>query len=124
MIHLPQGDRTLVSGPRHQSLLEQSLLSVVIPMLDEAENLKPLFDRLLPALDRIGMETEIICVDDGSGDETLARLKAMRARMPSLKIISFSRNFGKEVALAAGLRYARSLWWHRRRCRRARVTSV
>ena len=82
------------------------MLSIVIPMLDEAENLRPLFDRLFPVLDRIGMATEIICIDDGSRDETLARLKAMRARTPSLKIISFSRNFGKEVALAAGLRYA------------------
>ncbi len=107
MIHLPQGDRTLVSGPRHQSALERSLLSVVIPMFNEVENLEPLFDRLFPVLARLGMETEIICVDDGSRDETLARLKAIRARTPSLKIISFSRNFGKEVALAAGLRYAR-----------------
>lgn len=107
MIHLPQSDRSLVSGPRHQSLLERPLLSIVIPMLNEAENLKPLFDRLLPVVDRLGMETEIICVDDGSGDETVALLKAMRARTPSIKIISFSRNFGKEVALAAGLRYAR-----------------
>ncbi|MFO1154471.1 MAG: glycosyltransferase family 2 protein [Rhodospirillales bacterium] len=107
MIHLPQGDRTLVSGPRNQSPLERPLLSVVVPMLDEADNLKPLFDRLFPVLDRIGMETEVICVDDGSRDQTLDRLKAMRARNPRLKIISFSRNFGKEVALAAGLRYAR-----------------
>ncbi len=95
-----------MSGPRYQSLLERPLLSVVIPMLDEAENLKPLFDRLLPVLERIGMATEIICIDDGSADGTLARLKAMRARASNLKIISFSRNFGKEVALAAGLRYA------------------
>ena len=106
MIHLPQGDRTLVTGPRYQSLLECPLLSVVVPMLDEAENIEPLFDRLFPVLERIGIATEIICIDDGSTDETLARLKAVRVREPNLKIISFSRNFGKEVALAAGLRYA------------------
>jgi Glycosyltransferases involved in cell wall biogenesis len=76
-------------------------------MLDEGANVEPLFVRLLPVLDRIGMAYEIICVDDGSRDDTVARLKALRADEPALRIVCFSRNFGKEVALAAGLRYAR-----------------
>jgi glycosyltransferase involved in cell wall biosynthesis len=107
MIHLPEGDRDLKSSPRYQSLADSALLSVVIPMLDEGDNVEPLFDRLLPVLDRIGMASEIICVDDGSSDDTLARLKTLRRLHPQVKIISFSRNFGKEMALAAGMRCAR-----------------
>lgn len=95
------------SGPRRESLAERPLLSIIIPMLDEGANVEPLFARLLPVLDRIDMASEIICVDDGSADDTVARLKAMRAHEPQIHIVSFSRNFGKEVALAAGLRYAR-----------------
>lgn len=95
------------SGPRFGSLASRPLLSIVIPMLDEAANIDPLFARLLPVLDRIGMASEIVCIDDGSRDDTVARLKALRAHDARLRIVSFSRNFGKEVALAAGLRYAR-----------------
>jgi polyisoprenyl-phosphate glycosyltransferase len=83
------------------------LLSVVIPMHNEADNVEPLLDRLIPVLDRIGGPTEIVAIDDGSRDETVFRLKACRAVEPRLKIVCLSRNFGKEVALAAGLAYAR-----------------
>lgn len=95
------------SGPRLGSLASRPLLSIVVPMLDEGANVEPLFARLLPVLDRIGMASEIICIDDGSRDDTVARLKVLRACEARLRIVSFSRNFGKEVALAAGLRYAR-----------------
>jgi polyisoprenyl-phosphate glycosyltransferase len=81
-------------------------LSVVIPMHNEEENVEPLLGRLLPVLERIGMHAEILCVDDGSDDGTFARLQICRAREPALKILRLSRNFGKEVALAAGLAHA------------------
>lgn len=95
------------SGPRLRSIPERPLLSVVIPMRDEGGNIEPMFARLRPVLERIGMASEIICIDDGSCDDTVARLKAVRIGDPRVKIVCFSRNFGKEVALAAGLRYAR-----------------
>ena len=95
------------SGLRFQSPSGRQLLSIVIPMRDEAANSEPMFARLLPVLDRIGMDSEIICIDDGSSDDTVARLKALRRQWPQIRIVSFSRNFGKEVALAAGLQYAR-----------------
>lgn len=78
-------------------------LSVVLPMKNEARNLAALFDRLVPVLTELGLAYEIIAVDDGSGDDTLARLKAMRLDLPELKIVSLSRNFGKEIGVAAGL---------------------
>lgn len=83
------------------------LLSVVIPLHNEAPNLDALFARLTVVLERTGMEWEIVCVDDGSSDDTLPRLAARHAREPRLRVIGLSRNFGKEIAVAAGLRFAR-----------------
>ena len=84
------------------------LLSVVIPMKNEAQGLDRLFARLLPVLEGLlGMSFEVIAVDDGSTDETFARLRALSAGNPAVKAVSFSRNFGKEIAVYAGLAHAR-----------------
>ncbi len=91
-------------------------LSVVLPMYNEKANLQSLFDRLYCVLDELAFSAsacgdiltfEFICIDDGSSDGTAEALKALRVSEPRLKIIRLSRNFGKEVALAAGLRHAR-----------------
>lgn len=82
------------------------LLSVVVPMRNEGRNIHPLLERLVPVLDRIAMEAEIVCIDDGSDDDTVAVLGECRKQEPRLKVVRLSRNFGKEVALAAGLAYA------------------
>jgi len=82
-----------------------SLISVVIPVLNEAQGLEPLLARLCPVLERIG-DWEIVFVDDGSTDATLDRLRAARQSEPRVKAVALSRNFGKEIAIAAGLRYA------------------
>jgi glycosyltransferase involved in cell wall biosynthesis len=82
------------------------LISVVVPVLNEAAGLKALLDRLRPVLERIGA-WEIVFVDDGSSDGTLGLIRSAHATDPRIKAISFSRNFGKEIAIAAGLRYVR-----------------
>lgn len=79
------------------------VLSVILPMRNEARGLDRLFQRLVPVMDGIGLPYEIIAIDDGSGDDTLARLKQARAGLANLKIVSLSRNFGKEIAVTAGL---------------------
>ena len=81
-------------------------LSIVIPIHNEAANLDEFFRRLLAVLERLAVSYEVVCVDDGSTDETLARLLERRARDPRIKILSLSRNFGKEVALSAGIEHS------------------
>ena len=83
------------------------LLSVVVPMHNEEEGLQLLFARLTAVLEAITADYEIICVDDGSFDGTLASLIRHNERDPRIKVVSLSRNFGKETALSAGLDFAR-----------------
>lgn len=83
------------------------VLSVVIPMYNEEDGLSVLLDRLCPVLDALGESYEIVCIDDGSRDGTLAALKAAQERIPQIVAVELSRNFGKESALSAGLDLAR-----------------
>lgn len=82
-------------------------LSVIIPVHNEGANIAPLCERLLPVLDRIASAWEVVFVDDGSQDETLERIREIGRREPRIGAVSFSRNFGKEIAIAAGLDHAR-----------------
>jgi glycosyltransferase involved in cell wall biosynthesis len=81
-------------------------LSVVVPMYNEAANLSQLFERLVAVLNRLNISYEIVCVNDGSTDNTLVDLLKYHQRMPFIKVVELSRNFGQEVALTAGLDYA------------------
>ena len=83
------------------------VLSVVIPCYNEGENVPLLFGRLMPALHALGVSIEVICVNDGSSDDTLDRLRAVQRDEPALRIVDLSRNFGKEKALSAGLAHTR-----------------
>src|SRR5215472_4301708 len=78
-------------------------LSIVVPMHDEAQVLDAFFERIEAATRALGVEVEIICVDDGSRDATLAGLLARAAADPQVKVVALARNFGKEAALTAGI---------------------
>jgi glycosyltransferase involved in cell wall biosynthesis len=78
-------------------------LSVVLPLLNEAENLKPLHARLAAALNGIGCDYELIFVNDGSTDSSLRELQRLAASDPHVKFLSLTRNFGHEIASTAGL---------------------
>jgi glycosyltransferase involved in cell wall biosynthesis len=80
-------------------------LSVVVPVFNEAENIEPLLRRLLPVLERCVASFEVIFVDDGSTDATLACLHKAHSADARIRGVSLSRNFGKEIAIAAGLDY-------------------
>ena len=82
------------------------MLSLVIPMHDEADSLAVLFHRLDKTVKQLGLDLEIICVDDGSQDETYERLVERARTDPRLKLVALTRNFGKEAALTAGIEAA------------------
>ena len=82
------------------------LLSLVVPMFDEAQVLGDFVSRCEAALRGLG-DYEIVCVNDGSRDDTLARLLEYRGRDPRIKVVNLSRNFGQQPALCAGLSLCR-----------------
>lgn len=82
------------------------LLSIVLPVYNEQEVLPALFQALPPVLARIGWDYELIFIDDGSRDSTRAILNAEAAKDDRVKILAFSRNFGQQAAITAGLDFA------------------
>ncbi len=81
-------------------------LSIVVPMWNEEDSIDIFFEKIEPVLGGICENYEIICIDDGSTDSTLALLTAHRVRDPRIKVLCLSRNFGKDIALSAGLNHA------------------
>jgi glycosyltransferase involved in cell wall biosynthesis len=78
-------------------------VSIVIPVFNEAQNLRALAARLALAVDACDVSYEAIFVDDGSSDESLEILRDLCVEEPRFRALSLSRNFGKEVAIVAGL---------------------
>ena len=84
-----------------------NLISVVVPIFNEEDSLEDLFSRLLTVFQKANLPYEIICVNDGSRDQSLAQLIEFHYQNAAIKVINLSRNFGKEVALTAGIDFAR-----------------
>lgn len=82
-------------------------LSIVVPLYNEEEVIEQLLSRLTGSADAAGVDYEIIFVDDGSRDNTLAKIRKGCDADHRLKFISFSRNFGHQAAITAGLEHAR-----------------
>ena len=81
-------------------------ISIVIPVLNEVENVPLLFDHLTKSIKDLPYTFEILFVDDGSTDGTFLAIKDLQQRNKHVKALSFSRNFGHQAALTAGLRHA------------------
>jgi len=82
------------------------LLSVVVPLYNEEENIELLYDELKGVLQSIGNKHEIIFIDDGSSDTSLELLRAIQGRDDSVVVVSFRKNFGQTAAMSAGFDYA------------------
>ena len=83
------------------------VLSVIVPAYNEDAVLTAFHRRLAATLDRLGEPAEVLYVNDGSDDRTLAVVGRLRAADPRVAVLDLSRNFGKEIALTAGLHHAR-----------------
>ena len=83
------------------------LLSLVVPVFNEEESIDLFLTTVEPFLERAGLRFEIVFVNDGSRDDTLAHLLDCSALDPRIRVVNLSRNFGKEAALTAGIDHAR-----------------
>ncbi len=92
---------------REQGAARRPTLSLVVPAYNEQEVLPEFHRRATAALDGLGMSYEVVYVNDGSADRTLDVLRDMQQRDPRTVVVSLSRNFGKEIALTAGLDHTR-----------------
>ena len=79
-------------------------ISLVVPCFNEQDNIGPFYDAILEVFGDIPATFELMFVDDGSSDSTFERIQALHEKDDRVKCISFSRNFGKEAALFAGIR--------------------
>lgn len=82
-------------------------LSVVVPIKNERDNIKPLVDEIIQALTPTGWEYEIIYVDDGSTDDSFAVLQQLQPAVPQLRCLQLDRNYGQSAGFAAGINAAR-----------------
>jgi glycosyltransferase involved in cell wall biosynthesis len=95
---------TLATAP----LKQEVVLSIVVPVMNEQENVRLLYDKLSASLDKIALPYEIIFVDDGSTDNTFLELKKLHDEHTGLvHVIRFRRHFGKTPALVAGFNRCR-----------------
>ena len=81
-------------------------LSLVVPVFNEEATLESFFDCVVPIAKQTTADYEIVCVNDGSTDNSLAKMATAHVANVRIKIVDLSRNFGKEAALTAGLEYA------------------
>src|SRR5919201_3148719 len=86
--------------------MDRPRYSFVIPIYNEEETLPELARRVTNVLDRLDGESEVILVDDGSTDQSHHLLVGLNSRDERFKVLRFTRNFGHQIAITAGLDYA------------------
>jgi glycosyltransferase involved in cell wall biosynthesis len=109
---MPSQDRpsTIEHEPSPRGPLEASAspeISVVVPVYNEAPNLKDLVDQLFQVMRAMGRSFEVILIDDGSSDDGPHLLRGIKADFPELRVIFLRRNFGQSAAMTAGFDHAR-----------------
>jgi glycosyltransferase involved in cell wall biosynthesis len=87
-------------------LISRPQLSVIVPFFNERDNVEPLYRAIVAALEPLQVTFEMVFVDDGSRDDTLARAVAIARTDPRLLVVKFRRNYGQTAAMAAGVAYA------------------
>ena len=86
--------------------VKKLILSIVVPVYNEEENVRLLFEKIQAVCETIGETYEVLFVDDGSHDETFTVLSELSEQKPELRVIRFQRNAGQTAAMAAGFEFA------------------
>jgi glycosyltransferase involved in cell wall biosynthesis len=97
---------TIPLRPRQEALRDPIFLSVITPIYNEEKNIPILIDQLLEVLQTLQRSFEIIAINDGSRDGSLAELRKQAALHPELKVVDFRRNYGQTAAIMAGIDHA------------------
>ena len=98
-------EHQLAARRRHRPV--DPLLSLVVPVFNEEESIDLFLDTVIPVLENASLRFELVFINDGSRDDTFARLFDRGRRDRRIRIVNLSRNFGKEAALTAGIDHAR-----------------
>ena len=103
------GRERVRSNEAHMAASPPVTLSIVVPLYNEEHNVAPLLERIVANVERLPKRSayEILLVNDGSTDATLARIREEMARRPNLVLVNLSRNFGHQLAATAGLDVSR-----------------
>src|SRR6185312_17102099 len=92
---------------KHLSKEASPVLSIVVPVYNETEVLPEFYSRLSAVLRTVQLSSEIVFVNDGSTDPSLLAVRELQASDPRIALVNLSRNFGKEIAVTAGLDHVR-----------------
>jgi polyisoprenyl-phosphate glycosyltransferase len=93
-------------GPKVHGSHGEVTISIIVPTYNESDGIAEFNRRLSDVRSKLSETSEVIYVNDGSRDDTLAMLRVLRDRDPTITVINLSRNFGKEIAMTAGLDYS------------------
>ncbi len=96
-----------IENMKKSQKLAEPVLSAVVPVMNEEENIPLVFKELTSAIEKEGLSHEIIFVDDGSADNSFKEMMKLKEQFPTVKIVRFRSNKGKTAALSAGFRAAR-----------------
>src|SRR5262249_28220417 len=94
-------------APLEHQAGERCHLSIIIPVLDEQDNIRPLIEGVFAVLKRLGVSFEVIAINDGSRDSSLAILRDEASARQELRVVDFRRNFGQTAAMMAGIDHSR-----------------
>lgn len=102
--YLPIANMTNLISPSTDAHSTSALLSLAVPFYNEGEVISLFFKEVIPVLEKLEkMQFEIVCVNDGSRDDTLQQLLRYAAQDPRVRVVDLTRNFGKEAALSAAI---------------------
>ena len=83
------------------------MYSIVAPAVNEEDSLPHFYERVVAVMEQVGEPFEVVLINDGSSDGTFRVMRALHERDPRVRVVDFSRNFGHQIAISAGLDYAR-----------------